>query len=486
MNGDAKHLLFLEGGVSLIVTEWVPIGGYFINELHRRFGCYSPRTPELARDGDAATPFFITSAVDTHPHGSLVALSPDQESKVRLQDHRHLTYIRFESKIESRKTGGAHQEERVGVGISHEGHVCYGIEIERTSDGEDHVSLDVLAAIAVDLMYDTSELMNTMFNGYQRRLLDVVHKNESSQRRKWLVAAARRIVDHQGNEIKLDDVLANPRYSAELRQLIGKSTADALREQNTEGRIVFGDYGALNINPEGSRSLRDFLAYGLMSSMISFVDSVFGRVAYCWDRIKNVRDTVGAMDPDEMVEMQAELSALTDDQAILASASRHLRQDVEHVQGHAERLKASNPAAFADDSPFGHVYKTFMLLNERLDDLDILLDSLESATANIRTFISALTERETFGINRAMNILTVVSVLILPLTLIAGIYGMNFQSHGPDGGLHAPFNMPELQWRYGYVAVLGVMAAILIAGIVLFHRRGLLRFRKRRKPKGIF
>ena len=47
-----------------------------------------------------------------------------------------------------------------------------------------------------------------------------------------------------------------------------------------------------------------------------------------------------------------------------------------------------------------------------------------------------------------LGLLTVLSAIFMPLTLIAGIYGMNFDV------------MPELHWRYGYFVVLGTMAVI--------------------------
>jgi magnesium transporter len=56
-----------------------------------------------------------------------------------------------------------------------------------------------------------------------------------------------------------------------------------------------------------------------------------------------------------------------------------------------------------------------------------------------------------------MKRLTVVATIILPLTFVAGVFGMNF-----SGG---PWNMPELGWRYAYPAVMlgmGVVAIILV------------------------
>ena len=66
------------------------------------------------------------------------------------------------------------------------------------------------------------------------------------------------------------------------------------------------------------------------------------------------------------------------------------------------------------------------------------------------------------------RVLTVVSSIVLPLSLIAGIYGMNFQT------------MPELAWRWGYFAVLGVMAALAIGLVALFWRLGWLGLGGRR------
>jgi magnesium transporter len=61
-----------------------------------------------------------------------------------------------------------------------------------------------------------------------------------------------------------------------------------------------------------------------------------------------------------------------------------------------------------------------------------------------------------------MRMLTVVTVLFVPLTFIAGIYGMNFEC------------MPELQWRWGSFAVIGLMAARVVGLLALFRRRGCL------------
>jgi magnesium/cobalt transport protein CorA len=80
------------------------------------------------------------------------------------------------------------------------------------------------------------------------------------------------------------------------------------------------------------------------------------------------------------------------------------------------------------------------------DMLDGILQSIQTAAANRTSEIA--------------RVLTVMSGILMPMALVTGLYGMNFE------------NMPELHWRYGYFGVLGVLAAMGAALYVLFHRLG--------------
>ena len=62
-------------------------------------------------------------------------------------------------------------------------------------------------------------------------------------------------------------------------------------------------------------------------------------------------------------------------------------------------------------------------------------------------------------LNAIMNILTVIATVFMPLTFIAGVYGMNFRY------------MPELGWKYGCPAAPGIMAGIGIAMALYFRRK---------------
>jgi magnesium transporter len=80
-------------------------------------------------------------------------------------------------------------------------------------------------------------------------------------------------------------------------------------------------------------------------------------------------------------------------------------------------------------------------------------------------------------LNEVMKVLTVISTIFIPLTFIAGLYGMNF-----DTGA-SPWNMPELKWRWGYPVCLGLMFLVALGLLAVFWRKGWLgRDGQRRGP----
>jgi len=96
------------------------------------------------------------------------------------------------------------------------------------------------------------------------------------------------------------------------------------------------------------------------------------------------------------------------------------------------------------------------------DHTVIVLDMLETfrdATRNIMDlYLSSLSIRT----NEVMRVLTVITSIFIPLTFIAGVYGMNFDRSTSS------LNMPELGWRYGYIYSIILMLAIALGMVIYF------------------
>ncbi|MGD9143118.1 MAG: magnesium/cobalt transporter CorA [Dehalococcoidia bacterium] len=98
----------------------------------------------------------------------------------------------------------------------------------------------------------------------------------------------------------------------------------------------------------------------------------------------------------------------------------------------------------------------------RIEDLvQSLLDRADNALA---TYLSSVANRQ----NETMRVLSIVATIFMPLTLLVGIYGMNFE------------HMPELTWRWGYFMVLGIIGFVILVLIWRFWASGWFAWGRRR------
>lgn len=130
--------------------------------------------------------------------------------------------------------------------------------------------------------------------------------------------------------------------------------------------------------------------------------------------------------------------------------------------------RESIPILMNEENPFvlEEHYKYFRDAYERAV---LAIDLVET----YRAMASDLTELQINSVNNRMNeimkVLTLISVVFIPLTFIAGVYGMNFN---PEAG---PLSMPELNWPNGYIIIWGVMIGIASLQLILFWRKGWFR-----------
>ena len=116
-----------------------------------------------------------------------------------------------------------------------------------------------------------------------------------------------------------------------------------------------------------------------------------------------------------------------------------------------DHLEENSNDLFAEDE-----LRSFTLLNDRIlryrDNVQLLRDRLTQTQQSYQAQLD-------YQLNKSMKTLSLVTTICLPLSLIAGWYGMNFTA------------MPELKWRYGYLYVIGLSAAVVSLVIVLLKRK---------------
>ena len=172
------------------------------------------------------------------------------------------------------------------------------------------------------------------------------------------------------------------------------------------------------------------------------------------DQIEQLEERSLQSDPAVIVDVQA----LRRDAVILRRVIGPQREVLLNLGGDYSDLLGDR-ARRRFQSVYDHHYR----LVESLDASRGLLASV------LDTYRSAVSER----MNEVMKVLTVYTAILLPLTLMAGLYGMNF------------VNIPELQWRWGYFGLVGLMAALAIGQWIYFSRRGFIGGPSLRKMTGV-
>jgi magnesium transporter len=176
---------------------------------------------------------------------------------------------------------------------------------------------------------------------------------------------------------------------------------------------------------------------------------------YCADTLEGIYDDL------EKVSRQVLAGEVTDNKAgeVLAAIARH-----EDMSGRIRRNVMDTRRAVS------FMMRTRMLSAEQFEDARQILrdlDSLDGHTAFLFDKINFLMDATVGFINinqnKIIKIFSVASVALLPPTLIASLYGMNFQY------------MPELSQKWGYPFALGLMVLSAVVPMLYFRKRGWLK-----------
>lgn len=180
----------------------------------------------------------------------------------------------------------------------------------------------------------------------------------------------------------------------------------------------------------------DYLAYALMDAV---VDSYYQVLEELGDREEELEEEL-LTDPDR--ESLVRLQDLKHMNQTLRKAARPLREVAWALDRGETDLVSEHITVFLRDL-YDHVLQVVEACETRRDTLAGLMDIYLSSVSN--------------RMNEVMKVLTIIATIFIPLTFIAGVYGMNFDY------------MPELKWHWAYFACLALMAGL--AGLMVLYFR---------------
>jgi magnesium transporter len=196
------------------------------------------------------------------------------------------------------------------------------------------------------------------------------------------------------------------------------------------------------------KSKADYLAYALLDSIIDHYYPVLEEIG---NSIEELEDDLIEHPSREMV------LALHEYKRSLTQLRRYVwpLRDVVNGLLHDPSGYITSPTKIFLRDCYDHTVQ-LMDLVESYKELTSGLMELYHSSVGLRT-------------NEVMRVLTVITSIFIPLTFIAGVYGMNFAPATPDGK-RLPLNMPELYLPHGYIDVMAVMAGIAIVQLLIFKK----------------
>jgi magnesium transporter len=194
----------------------------------------------------------------------------------------------------------------------------------------------------------------------------------------------------------------------------------------------------------------DFLAYAIIDGLI---DNILPTIDAMAERTEEIEEEVIRNPQRQTLEdiLQLKRSSLR-----VHRISAPQREVLNRLSRGEFRLIGEEARIFYRD-----IYDHIM----RIEDLNQSLR--DRASDALSTYLSSVANRQ----NETMRIMSIVAAIFLPMMLVAGIYGMNFE------------NMPELKWGWGYFAVLGFMATVITGALLWFRARNWITWGRRQATR---
>lgn len=231
--------------------------------------------------------------------------------------------------------------------------------------------------------------------------------------------------------------------SEQVSIVLGKNYV--LSFQESDAPIFSPVLERLNIEGTRLRTLGpDYLAYALIDTI---VDHYFRLLEQLGDRVEDVEE--------ELVE---------DTSQEIFQTIHALRRKLILFRKAVWPLRDALNTTVRDDSPFIQD-KTKVYLRDVYDHVVQIIDSVEQSRDMVMSLHDMYMTQVSNRMNEIMKVLTIIATIFIPLTFVAGVYGMNFN---PEV---SPWNMPELNWSWGYPAVMVVMLVIALLMVAYFRKK---------------
>ncbi|MEW6467453.1 MAG: magnesium/cobalt transporter CorA [Bacteroidota bacterium] len=296
-----------------------------------------------------------------------------------------------------------------------------------------HIRPDMVKWINVDGIHDTAiiQRLGEKFNIHPLTLEDLVNTDQRPKFEdydNYVISIMKMLYyDSEIRSEQLSIILLGNNTVISFQEIHGGDAFDLIRNRIRQGKGRVRRMGA------------DYLSYCLVDAV---VDCYFNILEKIGDHIEVLEDEV-IDEPGRHTMTQ--LHRMKREMIFLRKAVWPMRELIGNMErSETELIKPSTDIYLRD--LYDHTIRVIDSVETYRDLLSGMMDIYLSSVSN--------------KMNEVMKVLTIITTIFVPVTFIAGVYGMNFKH-----------NFPELESEYGYPIVMGVMLAIIFGLLIMFRRK---------------
>jgi magnesium transporter len=306
-------------------------------------------------------------------------------------------------------------------------------ELKNVEDCFPSVKKPSVTWINVDGLHDLEVIqkLGNCFDIHPLVLEDIVNTNQRPKMEdfeKYIFFVLKMLyVDDKTNMIHSEQVsiILGRNFVISFQEAIG-DVFDVVRERIRKGK------GRIR------KMSSDYLAHALIDAI---VDNYYAILEKIGERVENIEQDV-----------------VSDPKPAILQNIYNLKREMIYLRKSVWPLREVINGLIREESKL-IIKETHIYLRDLYDHTIQVIDTIETYRDMISGMLDIYMSSVSNKMNEVMKVLTIFAAIFIPLTFIAGIYGMNFQ------------NMPELGWQYGYFSILVIMLAVGITLLVFFKHK---------------
>lgn len=311
--------------------------------------------------------------------------------------------------------------------------------IEYTADEYESHEMTDISEINISEKTPQIQWLNTYTFNYSSYIKKVIHQNKLDEFLLNLTTDD----DHRNKVIELDNcffltvkILHYNNvsfYSEQMVFVVSPTYVWSIQERQGD---YFGEIRSRLKENRGvvRRKKADYLLYLLLEAIIENYDKAYEKLTKTNENLNNLAAV--KPEPKFLIEVETNKKNLF----IIKKAVSSLREAISQL----EKLEIED-------------FKT-NYFKELKEQASFLIDNIDFNLQQVESSINLIFSFQSHRLNEVMKTLTILSAIFIPLTFLAGIYGMNFG------------NMPELGYKYSYFILIGAMA-IITGGIIFYFKK---------------